>query len=296
MRARFSDALRRRQRSGGDAGRRCAARRARRDSRCSPAAAPAATARADLIALLREICDERSRTDVRRRAARSASCWKPAASPIPAPIVEAIRTDPILVHHIVVSEIVVAVDALHGARAVAQRAARPPAGRDRRPADRHQGRCGGGRGRSRGCWRRCDAINPGAAISGAVKGSDVPLPPFDGAEPEPLPDLAGDAGGRRSSRRGSRSTRRSTGRPSASGCRRCSMRAATTCCASRAWCARRPDGCCCRACARSCSRPRSCPSRPKMAAGEDNTIVVIGRGYRAEDLGRSLGISRDWPG
>ena len=36
-------------------------------------------------------------------------------------------------------------------------------------------------------------INPGAAISGAVKGSEAALPPWDDAEPEALPDLSGDA-------------------------------------------------------------------------------------------------------
>ena len=51
---------------------------------------------------------------VRGGAPRPRSCSKPAGSPIPAPIVEAIRADPVLVHHIVVGEIVVTVDALNG--------------------------------------------------------------------------------------------------------------------------------------------------------------------------------------
>ena len=45
----------------------------------------------------------------------------------PGPIVEAIRGDPILVHHILVTEIIVAVDALHG---IAQ-LMREPLGRSR---------------------------------------------------------------------------------------------------------------------------------------------------------------------
>ena len=53
--------------------------------------------------------------------------------PIPAPIVEAIRADPVLVHHIVVSEIVVAVDALH---ALAQLRSEPLGRRQVEIADR----------------------------------------------------------------------------------------------------------------------------------------------------------------
>ena len=70
------------------------------------------TARADLLTLLKGICDERSRTaSGDERLQRIVLETSGLADP--GPIVEAIRADPVLVHHIVVSEIIVAVDALH---------------------------------------------------------------------------------------------------------------------------------------------------------------------------------------
>ena len=85
---------------------------------------------AELIALLRGICDERSRT-ARAASGCSSIVLETSGLADPGPIVEAIRADPMLVHHIVISEIVVAVDALHGLRSCA--ASRSAAGRSRPP-------------------------------------------------------------------------------------------------------------------------------------------------------------------
>ena len=128
----LSGRLRRRQRGGGNAGgrrpadalvaHRGAGRRLRllhgrvlTCSRCSGRSATSAAAQ------------------LPARSGCNASCSKPAASPIPAPIVEAIRADPVLVHHIVVSEIIVAVDALH---ALAQLRGEPLGRRQVEIADR----------------------------------------------------------------------------------------------------------------------------------------------------------------
>jgi G3E family GTPase len=147
-------------------------------------------ARDQLIALLRRIADERSRSDsggkrLKHIVLETSGLAEPAA------IVEAIRTDPVLVYHIVVSEIVVTVDALH---ALAELRGEPLGRRQIEVADRL-------------IVTKIDEaetvsltrllatlqrLNPGAAISGAVHGSDVALPKFAGTEPETLPEAPTD--------------------------------------------------------------------------------------------------------
>jgi G3E family GTPase len=106
----------------------------------------------------------------------------------PGPIVAAIRADPMLAYHIVISEIVVAVDAVYGLEQLRQE---PLSRRQMELADRL-------------VVTKVDevdetalarllatlrAINPGAAISGAVRGSDTVLPDCSGAEPEVLGEI-----------------------------------------------------------------------------------------------------------
>jgi G3E family GTPase len=148
-------------------------------------------ARDELITLLRSICDKRV----------SAGSGRPDRIVIetsgladPGPIVEAIRSDPILAHHIVISEIVVAVDAVYG---LEQLRREPLSRRQMELADRL-------------VVTKVDevdeasltrllatlkAINPGAALSGAVKGSDVALPDHSDAEAEILGEIGEGAGG-----------------------------------------------------------------------------------------------------
>ena len=64
-----------------------------------------------MIALLHQLCDARSKS-VDGRVGEIILETSGLADP--APIVEAVRVDPILVHHIVLAEIIVAVDGLHG--------------------------------------------------------------------------------------------------------------------------------------------------------------------------------------
>ncbi|HEX4765198.1 MAG TPA: GTP-binding protein [Lichenihabitans sp.] len=69
--------------------------------------------RAGFVDLLRRICDERSRSaSTSNRLDRIVLETSGLADP--GPIVQAIRDDTVLVHHILVSEVVVAVDALNG--------------------------------------------------------------------------------------------------------------------------------------------------------------------------------------
>jgi G3E family GTPase len=148
-------------------------------------------AREQLIALLRRIADQRSRTDSHAERLEQI-VLETSGLADPGAIVEAIRTDPVLVHHIVVSEIVVTVDALH---ALAELRGEPLGRRQIEVADRMivtktdeaepqpTGRL----------LATLHKLNPGAAISAAVRGSDVTLPPFVDAEPEPLPEAPTDA-------------------------------------------------------------------------------------------------------
>jgi len=70
-------------------------------------------AKQDLIDLLRRISDDRSRA-VSTESPLDLIILETSGLADPGAIVEAIRSDPVLVYHIVVSEVIVAVDGLHG--------------------------------------------------------------------------------------------------------------------------------------------------------------------------------------
>jgi G3E family GTPase len=242
------------------------------------------TAKAELIALLRDICDERSRTaSGEKRFERVVLETSGLADP--GPIVAAIQADRVLVNHIVISEIVVAVDALH---ALAQLRTELLGRRQVETADRL-------------VVTKVDAVdptalagvlatlkrlNPGAAISGAVLGSPHDLPEVGEAEPENLPELDG-----------------SDERPAIFPTR---LRIDETIdwTAFSVWLSallhargddvlrvkgvvRTPAG---RLLLQSVRKVVQSPEiLPEQGDGrEDDMIVVIGRGYRAEDLRRSL--------
>lgn len=145
------------------------------------------TAKAELVALLRQLCDEKS-----SGKALDQIVLETSGLADPGPIVEAIKTDPVLVYHIVVSDIVVVVDALH---ALAQLKSEPLGRKQIETA----GRLivtkidEAGEGALKTLLATLQLLNPGARISGAVKGVEQPLPDFAGVEPEVLPDLSGEA-------------------------------------------------------------------------------------------------------
>src|SRR5690606_12786732 len=106
----------------------------------------------------------------------------------PGPIIAAIRSDPMLAYHIVISEIVVAVDAVYGLDQLRQE---PLSRRQMELADRlvvtkvdEADEAALAR-----LLATLRAINPGAAISGAIKGSDAVLPDCTGAESEVLGEV-----------------------------------------------------------------------------------------------------------
>lgn len=148
------------------------------------------TGKPELIALLRTICDRRSRA-ASTEARLERIVLETSGLADPAPIVEAIRSDPVLVNHIVVSEVLVTVDAIH---ALSQLRSEPLGRRQIEIADRiivTKLDKAGDQGIA-GLLATLRTLNPGAELFGAVRGSEVPLPPFEGAQPEVLADLSGE--------------------------------------------------------------------------------------------------------
>lgn len=141
-------------------------------------------ARGELVSKLREICDARSGLNS-SEARMQRIVLETSGLADPGPIIEAVKGDPVLVHHIVVSEIVVVVDAINALdqlrnetlwRAqidVADRlvVAKIDAQHDTTALLR--------------LLATLARLNPGATMSAAAHGSVVSLPDYDGAEPEP---------------------------------------------------------------------------------------------------------------
>jgi len=144
-------------------------------------------AKQDLIDLLRRISDDRSRA-VSTESPLDLIILETSGLADPGAIVEAIRSDPVLVYHIVVSEVIVAVDGLHGMSQLRSE-----------PLSRHQIEVA-----DQLIVTKIDSVDqaelalllatlqvmsPGAMISGAVKGVPYQLPEFSQAKAESLKDL-----------------------------------------------------------------------------------------------------------
>ena len=243
-------------------------------------------ARDALIALLRSICDRRvSGTAGARQLDQIVLETSGLADP--GPIVAAIRADPILIHHVVIGEIVVAVDAVYGMQQLREE---PLCRRQMELADRlivtkideadadHVARL-------LATLRR---INPGATISGAVKGSEAPLPGYEGVAAETLPERGGEPAG-----------------PPILALK-LTIGDDIDWTAFSVWLSalihargddilrvkgvvRTPAG---RLLLQSVRKivqsPEVLPDEDGRPVGEDNSLVFIGRGFRAEDLSRSL--------
>lgn len=134
------------------------------------------TGQGELIAALRALCDRRSAT-ASDSARLDRIVLETSGLADPGAIVAAIQSDPVLVNHIVIDETVVAVDALH---ALAQLATEPLGRRQIEAADRM-------------ILTKTDACTPAAlatlratlatlnahaGVSAAVLGDEVPLPPL----------------------------------------------------------------------------------------------------------------------
>lgn len=149
------------------------------------------TGRDQLLSALRALCDERSRAGV-PKPRLSEIVLETSGLADPGAIVEAIRADPVLVHHILVAEIAVAVDALHGLAALRAELL----GRRQIEAA------------TRLVVTKVDAaepallavlvatlasLNPAAPVEFTANGSAVAAPDLPPASAEPLPDIGGRA-------------------------------------------------------------------------------------------------------
>jgi G3E family GTPase len=242
--------------------------------------------KADLILLLRKICDDRSKlVSSAQRLERIVLETSGLADP--APIVDAIRNDPILVHHIIVSEILVTVDALH---ALSQLRSEPLGRRQIEIADcmmitKLDEATESDLAKLLATLR---VLNPGAKMFGSVKGTETTLPTFDNVKPEELTEIQTES-------------ELPPIFPS-----KLAINDTIDWTAFSVWLSallhargndvmrvkgvvQTPAG---RLLVQTVRKivqsPEILPEQTDDQPREDNTIVVIGRGYRAEDLSRSL--------
>jgi G3E family GTPase len=151
------------------------------------------TGRQELIAALRHLCDHRSRIEsasqrLQRLVLETSGLADPAA------ILATIQGDPVLVNHIVIDQTIVVVDALHG---LAQLQTEPLGRRQIGAADRLIISKGDAADAANLTLLRATlrTLNPGAAQSAAVLGAAEPLAdlPQD-AQAHPLPPLSDEDG------------------------------------------------------------------------------------------------------
>jgi G3E family GTPase len=248
--------------------------------------------RADLIAALRRVCDLRSRA--------SSGAGRPERIVLetsgladPAAILTAIQDDPVLVHHIVIDETLVVVDALNG---LAQLATEPLGRRQIASADRLVlAKTDVAAPAALQDLRATLAVlNPHAPVLATVRGVEVPLPPLPpDAAPVALPALPD-------------SDARGPTRPTQVAIPRGLDWANFTVWLSALLHARGEDLVRVKGVVRTpagrlllqtvrkvVQSPEILPESGDMSA--DDTIVFIGRGYRPEDLGRSMRRFLDLP-
>lgn len=150
--------------------------------------------RADFVTFLRDLANLRTRSPAH---AASRLVLETSGLADPAALAEAVRSDPILVHHVGVDEIVVAVDATNGLDQFREE----PLMRAQIEAADHLVVTKTDRAEKEALRRLVSALaiaNPGARISGAAMGTETNLPaPDPSFTPE---DLAGDVGHRAEAR------------------------------------------------------------------------------------------------
>jgi len=144
-----------------------------------------------LIVMLQGICDDRVNPENREKIYQHI-VLETSGLADPGPIIDAIRSDPILVYHVIVDEIIVAVDAVN----CLDQLRREPLGRRQIETADHLvvTKTDAADENSVGqLLATLKMLNPGAAISGAVMGSAADLPAFADVAPLPLPDLSGSS-------------------------------------------------------------------------------------------------------
>ena len=243
------------------------------------------TGRADLIAALRHLCDARSRSPA-DRARLQRIVLETSGLADPAAIIAAIQADPVLINHILIGETLVAVDALH---ALAQLASEP-LGRAQVASADHL------------ILTKTDAappstlaslratlalINGHAVLSASVLGEPVALPPQPpGTQALPLPSLP-DEDDRGPIRPTQIRVPEDLDWSGFALWLSALLHARGNDLVRVKGVIRTPAGRLLLQTVRKVVQsPEILPEQPDTSA--DNSIVFIGRGYRPEDLGRSL--------
>lgn len=141
-----------------------------------------------LIAHLRMVCDGRV-AGIGRHAGLERLVLETSGLADPGAIAQALRDDPVLVHHIRVDETVVVIDGLNG---LDQLRREPLARRQIESADRLvvSKTDAAGAGQAALLAATLSRLNPGAEITGAVMGETVALPHWLDTGPASLPALA----------------------------------------------------------------------------------------------------------
>ncbi|PSM16156.1 CobW family GTP-binding protein [Nitratireductor sp. StC3] len=239
-----------------------------------------------LVTLLRAICDARVGGDD-ALASLDRVVLETSGLADPGPIVDTIRTDPVLIHHLMVDEIIIAIDALYG---LDQMRNEPLTLRQIETADRllvTKVDAAAGPDLAR-LVATLHALNPGAAIAGAAMGSGAGLPDHAGIEPVAIPPAQGE------------------GAAAPIAATRLDLSEATDWPAFSIWLSallhargddimrvkgvvRTPAGrLLLQSVRKVVQQPEIVPEAGAKATDDDNSVVVIGRGFRAEDLRRSL--------
>lgn len=242
------------------------------------------TGRNELLAALRQLCDTRSaRASAGRRLERIVLETSGLADP--GAVVAAIKADPVLVHHLVIHEIIVVVDALN---ALSQLRSEPGCRAQIEVADHllvtkidvaESAALGA-------LLATLRAITPVASMVGAVHGVTTPLPAFEGAAPESLPQA-----GEQPAPPAITPTRLQLGPDidwaTFSVWLSALLHARGEAVVRVKGVVQTPAG---RLLLQSVRKVVQSPEilPPQEGAREDNTIVVIGRGYTPEQLERSL--------
>ncbi len=238
-----------------------------------------------LIALLRRLCDERSRT-ASSETRLEHIMLETSGLADPGAIVDAIRNDPVLVHHLRVGETIVVVDTLN---ALAQLRVETLGRQQIEVADRlvlsklDEAEAA----TAARLIATLRVLNPTAAIVGTIKGMEADLPSPEGAEPEALPEIGN----------GSRAPIRPV---------RLHLDDNVDWTAFGIWLSallhargddvmrvkgvvRTPAGrLLLQSVRKSVQAPEILPDGVDSPGGEDNSVVVIGRNFEAEQLERSL--------
>lgn len=254
--------------------------------RVLPGACACCEGRDALVALLRAICDARVGGDD-ALSSLDRIVLETSGLADPGPIVDTIRADPVLIHHLMVDEIIIAIDALYGLDQIRHEplTLRQIETADRLVVTKIDATAGPELAR---LVATLHALNPGAAISGAVMGSGADLPDHTGIEPAAiLPTEGEEASATIAATRLDLSDE--TDWPAFSVWLSALLYARGDDIMRVKGVVRTPAGrLLLQSVRKVVQQPEIVPETGAKPTDDDNSVVVIGRRFRAEDLRKSL--------